>query len=545
MKQRVQFSLFVFLICVTQTYASAKDYDYDLIVYGATPSGIMAATAAKKEGVSVLIVEPGKYLGGMVAGGLGRTDVAGREFVGGLTKKYFDEVASYTKSEKQTPGRPWDLESHIAEKVFKDWIQKAETDVVFGRRLVRVVKDGNVIRELVFSNGKRYSAKIFIDASYEGDLMALAGVSYTCGRECTDEYNEPAAGVHFNNTVKYTKAEYTEPCICVDGKSNVHYLHNSNLDDVSPFDPDNKICHGIVQSNDVEEGSGDNLTQAYTYRVTATRRADIKVPWTKPEKYQVEKYQLLLKYIQARPGICFSKLVHIGRIPNGKFDINSNGPFSTDYVSGNFAYTEGNNSVREVIRKDHENYVKGFFWFLANDRNVPEKLRNEVRRWGLCKDEYIDNGHWPYQLYVREARRMKGSFVMTQKDITTDINKPDAIAMGSFSADSHPVRRLLTAQNHIREEGHLLLPVKPYQIPFRSIIPLEKECNNLLVPVCLSASHVACCSIRMEPVYMIMGHSAGVAAALAVKSKNHSLFSINYQELREILIAQGQVLYKN
>ncbi len=512
---------------------------FDVVVYGGTPAGIMAALAAEREGVSVLLVEPGKYLGGMVAGGLGRTDIGEQQYIGGMAADYFNAVAAYTPAGEQTPERPWDLEAKVAARVFDSLLSVSGCEVIRGVRLSQVMKEGNRITEIVLENGKRYRAKVFIDAGYEGDLMARSGVFYIVGRESRDTYDEPCAGFYNDPEQHYAPQDYALPCPCLGEGSPVHYLHNTQFGADIPAYGNGILLSGISREGQPEAGSGDSLTQAYNFRVTATRRDDLRVPWPEPQHYESEYYTLLLRYIEAHPGIVFSKLVHFGRLPNGKYDINANGPFTTDYVGGNTAYPDGDYAARERIVKDHEDYQKGFFWFLSHDPRVPEALREEVNGWGLCRDEFTDNGHWPHQLYVREGRRMKGAYVMTQTDITADVRKTDAVGMGSFKADSHPVQRWADSDGMVREEGHFLVETTPYQIPLRAIVPVREECANLLVPVCLSASHVAYGSIRMEPVYMLLGHAAGVAAAMTAGA---DIQDTDITQLQDKLARQGQVL---
>jgi hypothetical protein len=285
--------------------------------------------------------------------------------------------------------------------------------------------------------------------------------------------------------------------------------------------------------------------QAYCFRLIATQRKDLLVPWPKPDRYQPERYELLLRYIQAHPGISFARLVHLGPIPNGKWDLNASGPFSIDYVGGNRGFANASPEGRKRIYRDHLDYQKGFLWFLAHDRRVPQELREEVNSWGLSKDEYPESGHWPEQLYIRECRRMKGTHVMREHDVLKEKSKPDAVAMGSFVLDSHWVQRFADSRGFVRVEGHLdesiNLSRDPYEIPYRSLTPKEAECGNLLAPVCLSATHVAVCTIRMEPVYMMLGEAAGVAAAMAVKP-GVAVQRVDVSALLRILERNGGVL---
>jgi hypothetical protein len=522
----------------------ANNNNYQVIVYGATPAGIMAAMAAKRLNVSVLLIEPGAHIGGVVAGGLGRTDIDGPQFIGGLSRDFLNEVSSRVPREYQSPGRPWDLEPKVAMEVFKTWINREKILLQTKMPLKSVTKKGNQIISLTFENGITYTAQVFIDATYEGDLMAMAGIPYRVGRESAAEYGEPSAGFHQNPVKLYEEDVYCKRHPDLGGPSgnNPRYLHDTQFGaNISPYAANGQLLWGINRGPKPQPGTGDSLVQAYCFRVPVTNRPDLKVPWPKPAHYYPDRYELLLRYINAHPCIAFTKLVHTGRLPNGKFDCNSCGPFTIDYVGGNTKYPEGAPEIRKQIVQDHEDYQKGFFWFLANDTRVPERLRKEAREFGLCRDEFTDNGHWPYQLYIRESRRMEGAYIMKEHDITVDVYKDDAIGMASFIADAHPVQRIVNEKGFVEEEGHLARATRPYEIPYQSLVPRATDCTNLIVPVCLSASHVAYCSIRMEPVFMIMGHASGIAAAMAA-TKLINVQDVNIAGLQKKLIEQGQVL---
>nr|MCU0247829.1 FAD-dependent oxidoreductase [Bryobacter sp.] len=330
------------------------------------------------------------------------------------------------------------------------------------------------------------------------------------------------------------------------GKPGIEYTHHGQFSaEIKARDAKGNLLWGISPERPGPEGSADKRVQAFCFRLIATQKPDLRVAWPKPKRYQPHRYELLLRYIQAHPGISFARLVHFSAIPNGKFDLNASGPFSIDYVGGNYDYPDGDYATRDRVFADHLDYQKGFLWFLAHDKRVPAQLRDEVNSWGLCRDEYPDTGHWPVQLYIRECRRMKGAFVMTEHDILTNNTKEDSIGMGSFVLDSHWVQRFENEQGHVRIEGHLdesiQLATRPYEIPYRAITPARSECSNLLVPVCLSATHVAICTIRMEPVYMMMGHAAGLAALEAARS------GAPVQDINIIpgLLRQGGVLHKS
>lgn len=504
----------------------------DVVIYGGTPGGLAAATAAAAQGASVILIEPTRHIGGMVTGGIAITDTGTPHLVGGLAGKFFDEVSA---EEVRTLGPPkvatlllrgkdfpwreprkWDLEPKVARQVFEKWVRDSGYPLQTGKRVIGVTKRQGRITAIKLSDGATVTGKVFIDASYEGDLMARAGVAYTYGRESMQEYGEKLAGVrtpHFKQN--YTAEEYRTPTIA--------YMHNGQFGaEISGRDARGKLLWGVDPTPKLPVGAADKRVQAYCFRLIATQRPDLKLPWPKPENYDPRRYELLLRYVLAHPGIVFSRLVHLGSIPNGKFDLNASGPFSIDYVGGNNGYPDEDYRTRDRMWRDHEEYEKGFLWFLANDPHVPADLRADASSWGLAKDEYTDNNYWPTQLYIRESRRMKGAYVVTERDILTDKKKEDSVGMGSFVLDSHWVQRFANQQGFVRVEGHLdesiNLSANPYEIPYRSLTPKREECQNLLVPVCLSATHVAICTIRMEPVYMVLGHSAGLAAATAARS---------------------------
>ncbi len=380
--------------------------------------------------------------------------------------------------------------------------------------------------------------KVFIDATYEGDLMAKAGVSYIVGRESHDAFGEALAGVYREKPRGFGLDVMTTGCPCV-GDKGPHYVHGVP-DIMDARRADGKLLWGIAESN-TPAGSADKLTQSYNFRLCVTQRADILVPWPKPKHYEPAHYEFLLALIQHYPGIRFSRIVHLGKQINDKYDLNAQGIFSTDYVGGNFDYPDGDEATRARIWQDHIDYNKGLCWFLAHDERVPEALRKETQFWGLCRDEFTDNDHWPYALYVREARRMVGSYVMNQRDVQKEVVKPDGVGMGSFIIDSHIVQRLVDAEGHVIDEGAFDAPTRPYQIPYRSLTPKKTECENLLVPVCCSATHVAYGTIRMEPVYMSLGHASGLAAAMSLRD-GKAVQEVDVAALRKKLVEQKQVL---
>jgi len=473
-----------------------------VVIYGGTPGGLAAAEAVLREKATVIVVEPTSHIGGMVTGGIAITDTGTPELVGGIARQYFDAVAA-AETEPQRPPvllsrgteypwrtpRKWDIEPKVARLVFDNWVKQGGYRLLLARRVDTVTKKGARIVSIRLTDGTTITGGVFIDASYEGDLMARAGVSNIYGRESAAQYGEKLAGVREPHFVKnYTEEEYGTPTI--------EYMHHGQWGaDIPARDASGKLLWGIEDAPLGEIGSADRRIQAYCYRLIATQRTDLKASWPRPKNYYPERYELLIRYIAKHPGITFARLVHLGAIPNGKYDLNASGPFSIDYVNGNRGYPAASYAERDRMLEDHQDYQKGYLWFLANDSRVPKALREEANSWGLAKDEFTDTDFWPAQIYVRESRRMIGQYVMTEKDILGEKTKKDSVGMGSFVLDSHWVRRVVNPQGFVRIEGHLDesidLAKNPYEIPYRSLTPKPEECENLLVPVCISATHVA------------------------------------------------------
>jgi hypothetical protein len=472
---------------------------FDVVVYGGTAGGVIAAVTAAREGLNVALVEPGGHLGGMVSGGLGWTDYGRKEVIGGYSLEFFERVG-------KKYGRPieWHFEPHVAEQVFNDLIKETGVHVTLHSRLRQrggVVKTGPRIDRIILENGSPVRGRYFVDSSYEGDLMAQAGISYTWGREAISEYNESLAGVRDRTPLHQFRAA------------------------VPPVDSRGKLLPEIMPRSNDPVGAADKRVQAYNFRLCMTKTADNRVPWPRPAGYNAGRYELLARYLPAfertlgRP-LAINDVMKADILQNGKTDTNNNGAFSTDYIGGSYEYPEGSYATRARIRQAHVDYIQGFMYFLATDPRVPAPLSAEMKEWGLCKDEFQDNDHWPYQLYVREARRMTGEYVMSQKDIQTDLTKPDSIGMGSYNSDSHNVQRRPTEDGAaVENEGDMQVSVTPYEIPYRLILPKRAQATNLLVPVCFSATHVAYSTLRMEPQYMIVGQAAGVAVKMAIEGQ--------------------------
>jgi hypothetical protein len=477
----------------------------DIVIYGATASGVIAAVAAAREGRSVLLIEPGKHPGGMVSGGLGATDTGNRQAIGGYAREFFDRVrehytATYGAKSQQVKdcSDGFRFEPHVAELIFTKMLREAKVVPLYQSRLRQVLRSGGRISGIVVQSPAghgRVEGRIFIDASYEGDLMAGAKVGYTLGRESRQEYKESIAGVQ-----KYSAA------------------HQWGVK-VSPFDGRKRLLLLVQEGVAGEPGAGDKKIQAYNFRLCLTQDPEQLTPFPKPANYDPARYELLARYLAKRPDLKVGQLMHPVRMPNAKTDTNNNGPFSTDHIGANWDYPEADDAGRQRIWQDHIDYTQGFLYFLGHDPRVPPPVRKEMNTWGLARGEFTDNHNWPHQLYVREARRMKGAYVMTQADIMEKRTKDDSVGLGSYNTDSHHVQRIVVPDGFVLNEGDFQVGVKPYAIPYRSLIPREGECDNLLVPVCMSASHVAYGTIRMEPVYMILGQAAGVAASLALQDE--------------------------
>jgi FAD dependent oxidoreductase len=523
------FASLILILPLFSTIATAAEQRADVIVYGGTASGVIAAIAVAREGKTVLLVEPSRHIGGMVSGGLGATDTGNRRAIGGYAREFFTHIHEYyTKkygadsAQVKACSDGFHFEPHVATLIFKEMLAEQKITPILEQRLDKVTMKGARLESFTTQKGDTFVASAFIDASYESDLMARTGVKSTVGRESKDQYGESLAGVQ-----KHSPA---------------HQWPVS----VSPFVAGTSKLLPFVQSGAIEPpGTGDKKVQAYNFRLCMTDRKDNQVPFPKPTGYDPARYELLARLLKKKPDLKVGQLMNPVRMPNDKTDTNNNGPFSTDYIGANWAYPEADYATRSAIWKDHVTYTQGFLYFLANDPSVPPSLHAEMNRWGLAKDEFVDADHWPPQLYVREARRMLGVYVMTQADLVERRTKADSVGLGSYNTDSHHVQRVVSKNRagnpEALNEGDFQVHVQPYAIPYGSLTPKDAECDNLLVPVCLSASHVAYGSIRMEPVYMILGHASGVAASMAVEGKV-SIQKVSTDKLAAKLREQKAVL---
>ena len=505
------------------TVARAADVDkkFDLVVYGATASGIATSVSAARNGLRVALVDPGHHIGGLVAGGLSSTDKGNPAVIGGLSLEFFQKVGQHY-------GEPieWSFEPHVATEVFQSLLKDAHVQTYFDSPLKEhdgVEKRDGVIVSIRTRNGLTFRASIFADCSYEGELMGLAGVSYTWGREPISEYSESLAGVR--------------------GPQRPDHLFTVN---VSPYDAAGRLLPEVQPGQPGPLGSGDKKVQAYGFRMCITRQASNEIPFPEPENYNPARYEILARLVTALTKAKgraphMNELMIMSKLKGDKFDINSLGAVSTDHIGASWNFPTADAAGRQKIWQDHYDYEAGFFYYLGHSDRIPKSLRDEINSYGLAKDEFTDTEGWPWQLYIRESRRMLGEYVMTQRDIQTDLTKPDAIGMGSYQSDSHGVERIATPQGWTQNEGEMYVPTRPYQIPYRMILPKRSETKNLIVPVCFSASHVAYSTLRMEPQYMIIGQAAGVASALAVKH-HLSLYQVPIGELQAELLKEHAVL---
>ncbi|WP_319502072.1 FAD-dependent oxidoreductase [uncultured Draconibacterium sp.] len=524
----------------------AKLTNADVVIYGGTSAAVTAAVQLAKMNKSVIIVCPDKHLGGLTSSGLGFTDTGNKSVIGGLAREFYQRVYAHYQTDEAWQwekreeygntgqGTPaidgdkrtmWIFEPHVAEQVFEDFISENNIRVVRDRWLNRengVEKQNGKIVSITMLNGEKYTAKIFIDATYEGDLMAAAGVNYHLGREANAVYNEQWNGIQTGV---------------------LHHGHHFGSMNISPYvvpgDPTSGVLPRISTDDPGEKGDGDERIQAYCFRMCLTKVPDNRVPIEQPDNYDPAQYELLVRVLTHGWRETFNKF---DPIPNHKTDVNNHGPFSFDNIGMNYDYPEASYERRAEIIREHENYQKGLLYFYATDPRIPDEIQNEMKQWGLAKDEFTDNGNWPHQIYVREARRMIGEFVMTENEVLGKSQVPHSIGMGSYTMDSHNTQRYITPEGFVQNEGDIgVHPHLPYQIALGSILPKQEECENLLVPVAVSSSHIAFGSIRMEPVFMILGQSAAMIAAMALEEET-PIHALQYEDIKTKLEGAGQVL---
>jgi FAD-dependent oxidoreductase family protein len=550
----------VLLLSVQPT--SGQSEPYDIVIYGGTSSGIAAAIQSSRMEKSVLLIEPSNRIGGLTTGGLGQTDIGNKQAIGGISREFYENIKRYYDDpsnwnwqkqsdyldDGQTRTREnensmWTFEPSAALSVYKDMIGKEKITLVYNERLNRksgVKKTAGRIRSIKMESGKVFIGDIFIDATYEGDLMATAGVSYTIGRESNDQYGETLNGVQAN--IKNTS---------LSGIVSRNGFNHNFLPGVDPYvrkgDPNSGLLPNVVDKPGLE-GDGDKKIQAYCFRMCLTDVPENRVPFKKPDGYREIDYELLFRNYEARTGPIRDMYSYGNSLlpwinssmPNRKTDTNNKFGFSTDYIGRNYEYPEASYEEREKIVTDHQNYQMGLMWTLANHPKIPKEVRDEASRWGTTKDEFERPDGWQQQLYIREARRMVSDYVMTQNNCEGLHIPNDPIGLAAYGMDSHHVQRYIDANGFVQNEGNVEAHgFKPYPISYKSLVPKKEECKNLIVPVCLSATHIAFGSIRMEPVFMVLGQSAATAASLAIDN-NSTVQDVPYLKLAAALLKDGQ-----
>ncbi|MEI8088151.1 MAG: FAD-dependent oxidoreductase [Opitutaceae bacterium] len=542
MKPRPLVTWFVLSAALLRATPAPTPLETAICVYGGTAGAVIAAVQATHLGHSVILINPDAHLGGLSSGGLGQTDIGNKRAIGGLARQFYVRVAQhYAQPSAWTqqpfgsyrsigqsatePGEPamWTFEPHVAEKIFEDLVRENKITVLRRERLDlarSVEKTGARLNTIYLESGRSVRAQMFIDATYEGDLMAKAGVGYRVGREANTEHGETLNGVQTR-------------------QATAHQFFPRVSAYVIAGDATSGLLPGIAANGPGVEGSADARVQAYNFRLCFTDAPGNRIPFPKPAAYDESHYELLLRNFEA--GLKILPL-HPADMPNRKTDTNNNTGFSTDFIGENYAYADADYATRDRIRAAHLAYTQGLLWTLTNHPRVPEKIRGEAARWGLSGDEFTDNAGWPTQLYVREARRMIGGYIMTEHNCTGRAVAPDPVGLGAYNMDSHNTQRYVDANGYVVNEGDVQVKVpSPYPIAYGAITPRETECENLLVPVALSATHISYGSIRMEPVFMVLGQSAATAAAQAITEKT-SVQNIDRARFRAQLLADKQVL---
>ena len=534
--------LFSLLLTSSSFVLGVEASSYDIVVYGGTSGGVTAGIQAARMGKTVVIIEPTKFLGGLTTGGLGATDIGNKAAIGGISREFYQRIFKHYSdptqwktqtreayfAKKQHGGGAgsedtmWTFEPHVATKVYDEMIAEAKVPVVYGERLdlqKGVVKEGAQITEIIMESGKRFRAKMFIDATYEGDLMAKAGVSYRVGREANAEFNETINGIQTSHAKSHQFIKNVDPYI-------------------KPGDPKSGVLPAIQTDGSGVEFAGDKRIQAYNYRMCTTDVPENRLEWPKPKNYDPLLFELALRNAEAGDVRIQWNPVWM---PNNKTDTNNNFAISSDFIGMNYDYPDADYATRDRIIQAHKDYQLGLIWTMANSERVPEKVRAAYQKLGLAKDEFLDNENWPRQLYVREARRMASEYIMTEHNCLRHTTAEDSVGMGAYNMDSHNCQRYITKEGFVRNEGDIQTPTRPYPISFQALRPKAEECTNLLVPVCLSATHIAYGSIRMEPVFMVLGQSSATAAVQAIDEKV-IIQKIDYQKLKATLLKDNQVL---
>ncbi|MCA9067468.1 MAG: FAD-dependent oxidoreductase [Planctomycetaceae bacterium] len=556
------FGLLNLLTPFSETWSADREPSSDVVIYGGTSAGIAAAVQVKRMGGSVVVIEPSQRIGGLTTGGLGQTDIGNKAAIGGIAREFYERVRKYYeqpqnwtwqsrddyggRGQRKTGSNEtamWTFEPSAALNIMQDFVRELNIPVKYEQRLDRtpipnggtrvrgVELEGRRIVAIHTEDGHTYRGRMFLDATYEGDLLAGAGISYTVGREGNHVYGETLNGVQTRHAIYHQFKPGVDPYI-------------------KPGDPSSGLLPGINPEGPGKEGQGDQKLQAFCYRMCLTDHPENRIPFQKPENYNEQDFELLFRNYEAATGPV-EKMYAYGdplvpwinsSMPNRKTDTNNQKGFSTDFIGQNWDYPEASYEEREKILERHRNYQKGLMWTLAYHPRIPEKVRDAVSKWGTCKDEYEREDGWQQQLYVREARRMISSYVMTQKNCEGFEVAADPVGLGAYGMDSHQVQRYVDANGFVQNEGNVEASVPgPYPISYRSIVPKKEECTNLVVPVCVSSTHIAFGSIRMEPVFMVLGQSAATAASLAIDNQVE-IQNVNYSELKNLLLKNKQVL---
>jgi hypothetical protein len=505
MKRSVNLAIAAISLAMVATSCRNEVFESEICVYGGISSGVVAAYASHQLNKSVILIEPSAHLGGLSSGGLGATDIGNKIAITGISRDFYRKLGKHY-------GKPemWTFEPHVAETIFNDLVNKANIRALKKYRLKEVIKENSVIKEILLESSEspflkpniRIKARIFLDCSYEGDLMAKSGVSYTIGREPNSLYQETVNGVQLLD--KHQFPDSIDPYF-------------------KPGKPESGLLYGINPAPMKPAGTGDNLVQAYNFRLCLTQDTTNMIPVSPPDHYDSSHYELLKRVIDYRKKrgliVNLDSYLSIIAMPGNKTDMNNNGPFSTDFINESWKYAESDYPTRMKTALAHENYIKGFLYFLGHDKSIPDYLREQMLSWGYARDEFIDNGGFPHQLYIREARRMIGEYVMTEHNCRGTEVAADSVGKAAYTMDSHNCQRVVV-NGMVKNEGDVQVGgFPPYPISYRAITPKRKECTNLLVPVCLSASHIAYGSIRMEPVFMVLGQSAAIAASMAIDNQ--------------------------
>lgn len=541
-------ALFVAVATIAPSVNASDEGSYDVVVYGGTCAAVTSAVQVKKMGKTVVVVSPDKHLGGLSSGGLGATDSGNRAVVGGLSREFYHRLWQYYQNEDAWTLQPmpkangipgqggrgidndtqtmWVFEPSVAEKTFEGFIDEFDIPVYKEEKLDRekgVVKENATIKSITTLSGKTFKGKTFIDATYEGDLMAASGVEFRTGREANAEYGETLDGIQVGHAVYHQFDGFIDP-----------YVEKGN--------PASGLLPMVREKINGKDGEGDDFIQAYNIRMCLTNDPRNMVKIEKPANYNELDYEILFRSIEAGQ----KEFTTFSPMPNYKTDSNNNKAVSTDYIGGSNGYPNGSYEEREKIYEQHRAWQQGLMWTLQNHPRVPENIREQLSKWGLAKDEFTDNGNWSHQLYVREARRMKSDFVVSERHLRYLEATPRPVGMGSYNMDSHNIQRYVAIDKDgnktVRNEGDVEVnPGAPYPIDYGGIVPKKSECENLLVPVCVSCTHIAFGSIRMEPVFMVLGQSAAAAACLA-QDAGVAVQDLDYAVLEKQLRADGQVL---